>query len=72
MTGGLVKTTKAKMLHILEAAANNPIVDIMNIGDNNALIVDAMAVLQALKGKWKTFGEFADSIFDYLVKLARQ
>ena len=31
-----------------------------------------MAVLQALKGKWKTFGEFADSIFHYLVKLARQ
>ncbi|CAB3990956.1 Hypothetical predicted protein [Paramuricea clavata] len=44
----------------------------MNIGDNNALIVDAMAILQALKGKWKTFGEFADSIFHYLVKLARE
>ena len=69
---GLVKTTKAKMLHILEEAASNPIVDIMDIGENNALIVDAMAVLQALKGKWRTFGEFADSIFDYLVKLARQ
>lgn len=72
VTGGLVKTTKAKMLHILEEAANNPIVDIANIGDNNALIVDAMAVLQVMKGKWRTFGEFADSIFDYLVKLARQ
>ena len=72
VTGGLVKTTKAKMLHILEEAANNPVVDIANIGDGNALIVDAMAVLQALKGKWKTFGEFSDSIFDYLVKLARQ
>ena len=29
-----------------------------------------MAVLQVMKGKWKTFGEFADSTFIYLVKLA--
>jgi hypothetical protein len=72
VTGCLVKISKANILHILEEAANNPTVDIMNIGDNNALIVDAMAVLQALKWKWKTFGEFADSIFHYLVKLARQ
>ena len=30
---------------------------------NNAVIVDAMAVIQALKGKWKTFGELCDAIF---------
>ena len=59
------------MLHILEAA-NNPVVDMVNIGENNALIVDVMAVIQAFKGKCRTFGEFADSIFDYLVKLTRQ
>ena len=47
LTGWLVKTTKAKMLQILEEAANIPTVDIANIGYNNALIVDAMAVLQA-------------------------
>ena len=72
VAGGLVKTTKAKMLHILEEAANNPVVDTVNIGENNALIVDVMAVIQAFKGKCRTFGEFADSIFDYLVKLTRQ
>ena len=42
-----MKTTKAKMLHILEEAAKIPTVDIANIGDNNALMVDAKAVLQA-------------------------
>ena len=70
--GGLAKTTKAKMLHKLEEAANNPVMDMVNIGENNALIVDVMAVIQAFKGKYRTFGEFADSIFDYSVKLTRQ
>lgn len=31
-----------------------------------------MAVVQAIKEKWKTFGEFADAMFVYLVKLAQQ
>lgn len=70
VSGGLVKTAKAKMLEILEGVANNPVVETENLGVDNALIVDAMAVLQVMKGKWKTFGEFADSIFAYLVKLA--
>ena len=70
--GGLVKTAKSKMFEILEDMVIDPTVDAENIGDHNALIVDAMAVLQAVKGKWKTFGEFADTIFAYLVKLARQ
>ena len=38
---------KAKILHILEEAAKSTTVDIANIVDNNALIVDAMAVLKA-------------------------
>ena len=49
-----------------------PTVDPENISDHNALIVDAMAVVHAIKGKWKTFGEFADAIFVYLVKLSQQ
>jgi hypothetical protein len=60
------------MFEILEGTVVDPTVDAENIGDHNALIVDAMAVLQTMKGKWKTFGEFADTIFAYLVKLARQ
>ncbi|XP_028410493.1 uncharacterized protein LOC114533190 [Dendronephthya gigantea] len=70
-TGGLVKTAKSKLFEIVESKAGNPEVDIRNF-HNNALIVDAMAVLQVMKGKWKTFGELADSIFAILIKLARQ
>ena len=70
--GDLVKTAKSKLFEILEGTVIDPTVDAENVGDHNALIVDAMAVLQAMKGKWKTFGEFADTIFAYLVKLARQ
>ena len=47
-------------------------VDPENIGDHNALVVDAMVLVHAIKGKWKTFGEFADAIFVYLVKLSQQ
>ena len=36
-----------------------------------SLIVDAMAVVQALKGRW-TFGDVADAIFGHITKLARQ
>ena len=72
VTGGLVKTTKAKMMHMLEEGVNNPTVDIGSITDNNTLVVDAMAILQIMKGKWGTFGELADAIFDHLVKLARK
>ena len=72
VSGSLVKTAKAKMLEILEPLAENPVVDLENLGEQNALVVDAMAVLQVMKGKWKTFGEFADSTFTYLVGLARQ
>ena len=38
--------------------------------DNKALIIDAMAVVQALKGKWKTFGELCDAIFNSILKLS--
>lgn len=48
--GGLVKTAKSKLLEILEREADNPEVDIRSF-HNNALIVDAMAVLQVMKGK---------------------
>ncbi len=49
-TGGLVKTAKSKLLEIIENEAGNPEVDIHSF-HNNALIVDAMAVLQVIKGK---------------------
>jgi hypothetical protein len=69
-TGGLVKTAKSKLVEILEDEAGNPEVDMQGF-NNNALIVDAMAVVQSMKGKWKTFGEFADALLNILMKLTR-
>ncbi len=51
--GGLVKTARSKMFEIFEGTVIDPTVDAKYIGDHNVLIVDAMAVLQAMKGKWK-------------------
>ena len=35
-------------------------------------MIDAVAVIQSMKGKWKTYGEFADALLNSLVKLARK
>ena len=48
-TGSIVKTVKSKLFEILESEACDSEVDISS-QINNALIVDAMAVLQAIKG----------------------
>ena len=72
VSGGLVKTAKAKMFEILEGMAVDPVVEADGIGQRNALIIDAMAVVQSINGKWKTFAEFADFLFSHLVKLATQ
>lgn len=71
-SGDLIKTAKSKMFEILEGAANNPVVDVESLGEGNAIIVDALAVLQVMKGKWKTFGDFADAVFAYLANLCRR
>jgi hypothetical protein len=52
-TGGLVKTAKSKLFDILEDDVGNPEVD-MRAFNHNAIVVDAMAVIQSIKGKWKT------------------
>ena len=70
VSGSLLKTAKSKLADILERESGNPHVDITDIPNNNALVVDGMAVVQCLKGNWKTFGDFADSVFNFLMKLA--
>ena len=70
-TGGLVKTAKSKLAEILENEAGNPEID-ASAFNNSALVIDAMAVIQSMKGKWKTYGEFADALLNSLVKLARK
>ena len=39
--GGLVKTAKSKLFEILEGTVIDPTVSAENVGDHNALIVDA-------------------------------
>ena len=70
-SGSLLKTAKCKLFEIVEDEAGSPLVDLKQC-TNNALIVDAMAVLQGIKGKWKTFGEFADCTFNFLMKQASE
>ncbi|XP_028408501.1 uncharacterized protein LOC114531057 [Dendronephthya gigantea] len=70
VSGSFLKTAKSKLAEILEREGENPHVDQTDIPHDNALIVDAMAVVQCLKGNWKTFGDFADSVFRFLIKLA--
>ena len=71
VNGSLLKTVKSRLADLLERESGNPYVDLTHIPDDNALIVDAMAVVQCLKGNWKTFGDFADSVFKFLMKLAQ-
>ena len=49
--GGLVKTTKSKLLHVLEQEAEEPLTD--QIPRNSITIIDGMALLQALNTKRK-------------------
>ena len=62
--GGLVKTAKAKMFEIPEGMAVHPVLEADDIGQHNALIIDAMAGLQSINSKWKTFTKFTDFVFD--------
>lgn len=55
----------------MEGAANL-VVDVENLGEGNALIVDALAVQLVMKGKWKVFSDFADAVFAYLTNLCRR
>ena len=67
-----MKTTKSKMFEVLEKTAGSPVVEADSLQNRTALIVDAMAVVQAMKGKWRTFGEFADTLFSFLLSLVKQ
>ena len=64
-SGDLVKTTKSKMFEILEKTAGSPVVEADSLQNRTALIVEAMAVVQAMKGKWRTFGEFLIHCFPF-------
>ena len=50
VTGGLVKTARSKVFEILKSMVEDPVVNFESIGERNALIVDAFAILHAMKG----------------------
>lgn len=69
-TGGLVKTMKSKLLHLLER--DNESSDLDKIPGKLAWIFDGMAILQQLaSSNASTFGEFASQVFDILISVTR-
>ena len=69
IAGSLVKTCKAKLLHIIEAKCNDIIVT--TIPGENALLIDAMAILQMLKGIPNTFEQLANEVLKQVIRLAK-
>ena len=69
-SGTLVKTSKSKLFELVEGLADKQEVDLRAFQEN-ALILGAMAVLQTMKGKWKTFGELADAVFKEIIGLTQ-
>lgn len=68
--GSLAKTNKSALMDLLEAKGGDCLVD--KIPANGAILFDGMAVIQALQSRPPTFGELAETILQYLVKLALQ
>ena len=70
-SGGLNKTAKSKLLHVLESEANQPLVDV--IPQQCTTIIDAMALLQMLSVKDipGTFAQLADQVLKKVIHIAR-
>ena len=64
--GSLRKTPKSKLLDLIETSTNSESVE--NVPAGGALILDAMAIVQAITKPPTTFGELADQIFDTAIK----
>ena len=69
LEGNLVKSTKSKLLGIIENEVQEALVE--NIDGERALIIDAMALLQSMKIRSTTFGELALEILARIVQMAR-
>ena len=66
--GNMVKTQKSKLLEILEKNAN--VECIASVPGKSCLIIDAMAMLQALKSVPETFDTLSLTIFKTIITLA--
>ena len=56
VNGSLLKTAKSKLADIQESESGNPHVDKIDISNDSALVVDAMAIVQCLKGNHLKIG----------------
>ena len=65
--GLLHKTPKSKLMGLLESNTVDPCVE--SVPEGNALIIDGMAIIQAMTKLPATFGELADQILERIVKL---
>ena len=63
--GGLVKTDKSCLLHLLESGTQ-PAEDVPPMA---ALILDGMAVLQTTRPTGDTFSHLADQVFQYATQV---
>ncbi|KAL1268455.1 hypothetical protein QQF64_033818 [Cirrhinus molitorella] len=66
--GSLAKTNKSSLMEVLETKGGDCLVD--KLPANGAILFDGMAVIQAIRSIPSTFGELADTILQYIVKLA--
>ena len=66
--GQLVKTPKAKLLHILEGRVEDSAID--QLPPNNALILDGMALIQTIKRIPETFGALVKVIINRILSSA--
>lgn len=60
----------SKIVLFLSLLQGNQCFDDITEYHNTALIIDAMAVFQSIKGKWSTFGELGNTIFNSIIKSA--
>ena len=66
--GTLVKTNKSSLLHAIKVQVGLCCAN--DIPAKSTLIIDGMALIQALHNIPSTFGELANAIFDQVIKLA--
>ncbi|XP_061915901.1 uncharacterized protein LOC133658193 [Entelurus aequoreus] len=68
--GSLAKTDKSALMNILENKDKDCLVQ--QVPSDGAILFDGMAVIQAMHSKPATFGELADNLPQYVVKIALQ
>ena len=72
LQGTLVKTSKATLLHYVEEAVENPLVDV--IPEGSVWVLDGMVMFQQLRNRDipEKFGDLAISLLTRIIRLARQ